>query len=245
MLGVQRKDHLRRLLVESGRIVAKDVAGELGVSEDSIRRDLRELAEAGECVRVYGGAVPVPPAEQPVSHRSDIATDSKVRVARAAVALVAPASTVLLDAGTTTLAVARLLPSGLGLTVVTPSPAVALAAAEHSDARVIMIGGELSRHSLVAGGGLALEAIARLGADLLLLGATGIHPDHGLTCGSLDDAVTKRALVARSARTLVLGSEEKIGAVHPFPILPLAEVDGVVVDPEDRDPLIAALPVVR
>lgn len=239
MLSVQRKDHLRRQLAESGRVIAKDAAAELGVSEDSVRRDLRELAEAGECVRVYGGAVPVPVVEQPVSRRGDIATDSKQRVARAAVELIAPASTVILDAGTTALAIARILPAGL--TVMTPSPAVALAAAEHSDARIIMIGGELSRHSLVASGGLALEAIGHLGADLLLLGATGIHPEHGLTCGSLDDAVTKRALAARSARVLVLGSEEKIGAVHPFPILPLGDVDGVIVDPEDQNPLITSL----
>ncbi|WP_433584655.1 DeoR/GlpR family DNA-binding transcription regulator [Microbacterium hydrocarbonoxydans] len=239
MLSAQRKEHLLALLEAEGRVVAKTVASDLGISEDSIRRDLRELADEGRCIRVYGGALPVPAADAPVAQRLSIATDSKERVARAALALIRPASTLILDAGTTTLAMARMLPGDV--TVLTPSPAVALAAMESSRARVIMIGGELSRHSAVVGGALAQEAIARLAADVFFLGATGIHPVHGLTTGELDDAVTKRALAARSADTFVLGSAEKIGAVSRFPVLSLDEITGVVTDPEDDDPLIAQL----
>ncbi|KJL49358.1 Glucitol operon repressor [Microbacterium hydrocarbonoxydans] len=239
MLSAQRKEHLLALLEAEGRVVAKAVASDLGISEDSIRRDLRELADEGRCIRVYGGALPVPAADAPVAQRLSIATDSKERVARAALALIRPASTLILDAGTTTLAMARMLPGDV--TVLTPSPAVALAAMESSRARVIMIGGELSRHSAVVGGALAQEAIARLAADVFFLGATGIHPVHGLTTGELDDAVTKRALAARSADTFVLGSAEKIGAVSRFPVLSLDEITGVVTDPEDDDPLIAQL----
>lgn len=239
MLGAQRKDHLLALLATDGRVVAKDVAADLEVSEDSIRRDLRELADAGLCVRVYGGALPVPAAEVPVAQRSTVATDSKERVARAAVALIRPGSTIILDAGTTTLAMARMLPQDPSLTVITPSPAVAVAVAEHSPARVLIVGGEVSRHSLVAGGALALEAIARLGADVFFLGVTGIHPDHGLTTGVLDDAVVKRALAARSADVYVLGSAEKIGAASRFPVVGLDEVSGIVTDPEDASVLAA------
>ncbi|GAT73887.1 DeoR/GlpR family DNA-binding transcription regulator [Microbacterium hydrocarbonoxydans] len=242
MLGAQRKDHLLAVLAAEGRVVAKTVAMELGVSEDSIRRDLRELADAGLCVRVYGGALPVPAAEAPVQQRLTVATDSKERVARAACALIRPASVIVLDAGTTTLAMARMLPHGADLTVITPSPAVALAAMEHSAARIILVGGELSRHSAVSGGALAQEAVARLGADAFFLGATGIDPEHGLTTGVLDDAVTKRALAARSAEVYALGSAEKIGAVSRFPVLPLEEISAVIVDPEDTNPLIALLP---
>lgn len=239
MLGAQRKEHLLALLASDGRVVAKSVAADLGISEDSIRRDLRELADEGRCIRVYGGALPIPAADAPVADRLSVATDSKHRVARAATALIRPASTVVLDAGTTTLAMARMLPDDV--TVLTPSPAVALAAMESSRARVIMIGGELSRHSAVVGGALAQESIARLAADAFFLGATGIHPEHGLTTGELDDAVTKRALAARSADTYVLGSAEKIGAVSRFPVLALDETSGVVTDPEDANPLIAQL----
>ncbi|WP_350351497.1 DeoR/GlpR family DNA-binding transcription regulator [Microbacterium sp. A8/3-1] len=232
MLGVQRKEYLLGLLAAEGRIVAKAVAADLGVSEDSIRRDLRELADAGLCIRVYGGALPVPAADAPVAQRLGVASESKERVARVAVALIRPSSTIILDAGTTTLVMARMLPHDAGLTVITPSPAVALTAMEHSAARVLMVGGELSRHSAVAGGALAQEAISRLSADVFFLGVTGIDPVHGLTTGELDDAVTKRALAARSAEVLVLGSAEKIGAVSRFPVLGIDEVSGVIVDPQ-------------
>ncbi|WP_223622120.1 DeoR/GlpR family DNA-binding transcription regulator [Microbacterium sp. EST19A] len=231
MLSVQRKDHLRGILSAEGRVVAKAVAAELGVSEDSIRRDLRELAEAGLCIRVYGGALPVPAADAPVEQRLSVATESKERVARAAVSMIHPGSTIILDAGTTTLAMARMLPHGADLTVITPSPAVALTTLEHSSARVLMIGGELSRHSSVSGGALAQEAIARLAADVFFLGATGVDPVHGLTTGDLDDAVTKRALAARSADVFVLASAEKVGAVSRFPVLGLDEISGVIFDP--------------
>lgn len=241
MLGAQRKTHLLEILARDGRIVAKDVAAELALSEDSIRRDLRELADEGKVIRVYGGALPVPAADRPVDERSDLATASKERVAGRAADGIRPGSTIVLDAGTTTLALARLLPTGTDLTVITPSPAIALAVAAHSDARVVMIGGELSRHSMVAGGALAMEAIRHLAADTFYLGATGIHPEHGLTTGSLDDAVTKRAIAERCAETIVLASEEKIGAVSRFPVLDLAAVTAVITDPLDENPLIAGL----
>ncbi|QMU96093.1 DeoR/GlpR transcriptional regulator [Microbacterium esteraromaticum] len=240
MLSAQRREHLLALLAAEGRVVAKSVAAELGISEDSIRRDLRELAEAGLCIRVYGGALPVPLADAPVQRRLGVAVDSKHRVAQAAAALIRPGMTVILDAGTTALAMAAMLPDDI--TLITPSPAVAVAALDSTKARVVMIGGELSRHSAVAGGGLAHEAIARIAADAFFLGVTGIHPDHGLTTGELDDAVTKRALAARSADTYVLGSAEKIGAASRFPVVGLDEITGIVVDPHDQNPLIAQLP---
>ena len=239
MLAAQRKDHLLDLLDRDGRVVAKAVADELGVSEDAIRRDLRELAEEGKLLRVYGGALPIPAADRPVQERHDLATESKERVARQAVASIRSGSTIVLDAGTTTLAMARLLPSGAGITVITPSPAVALAVAGHSDARVIMVGGELTRHSMVTGGGLALEAIQHLAADVFFVGVTGVDPVHGLTTGELDDAVTKRALASRCTETVVLASEEKIGAASRYPVLPFDAVTAIITDPLDENPLIA------
>lgn len=234
MLSSQRRSHLLGLLEQEGRIVAKEVAIALDVSEDSIRRDLRELAEAGLCVRVYGGALPVPAADRPFAQRVSLGTESKDRVARAAAQRIRRGSTIIIDAGSTALALARHLPDDPTLTVITPSPAVAIAVAEHSPARVIMIGGELGRHSMVANGALAAEAIRRLNADACFLGVTGVHPEHGLTTGELDDAATKRALAERSTDVYVLASEEKIGAVSRYPVLDVAEVTEIIVDPRSE-----------
>lgn len=244
MLSAQRKSHLLAVLGREGRVVAKTVAQELGLSEDSIRRDLRELAEEGRLVRVYGGALPVPIADRPVEQRATLATDSKRRVAARAVELIGPSSTIVLDAGTTAVEFARMLPRSSELTVITPSPIVAITVADHSNARVVMIGGEIARYSMVASGPIAMEAIHHLAADIFFMGATGIDPHRGLTTANLDDAVTKRAIAGRCARTLVFGSEEKIGAVSKFPIIDLHTVSGVIADPLDRNPLVAQLPTV-
>src|SRR6201995_2816618 len=102
MLAAERRDYLLTRLRAEGSLVAKDLAAELGISEDSIRRDLRELAAAGLCHRVYGGAVPASPARADYAGRASVEPDSKRDVAVRAAALIQPGSTVILDGGTTT-----------------------------------------------------------------------------------------------------------------------------------------------
>jgi DeoR/GlpR family transcriptional regulator of sugar metabolism len=241
MLVAERRDLLLGRLERDGRIVAKDLAAELGVTEDSLRRDLRELAAAGLCQRVYGGAVPVSPAMADYATRTGVATGSKQRVALAAAALVRPGSTLLLDGGTTALAVARALPGDLSATVVTHSPTVAAALVENPTVEVYVLGGRLFKHSAVTCGAAAAEAARGVQADLFLLGVTGVHPQAGLTTGDPDEAAMKRTLAGRAADTYVLASSEKIGAASPFAVLPLAEVSGVISDAPADHPVLREL----
>lgn len=243
MLGAQRQELLLTRLRTEGRLVAKDLAAELGLSEDSIRRDLRELAAAGLCQRVYGGALPVSPAVADLAVRADVAVDSKQRVAARAARLLTPGCTAILDGGTTALALARALPHDLRATIVTHSPAVAAALVENPAVEIHVIGGRVFKHSGVACGAAAVEAAAGVNADLFLLGVTGVHVTAGLTTGDADEATMKRALARRAADTYVLASAEKIGAASPFTVLPLAEVAGVVTD--DSDPDNPALQAIR
>lgn len=230
MLAAERRDLLLERLRREGRLVAKDLAAELGVSEDSVRRDLRELAAAGLCQRVYGGAVPVSPAIADHAGRVALAPASKERVAAAAARLVVPGSTAILDGGTTALAVVRALPLDLAATVVTHSPTVAAALVDHRDVEVFLLGGRLFRHSLVTCGAAAVEAAQAVTADVFLMGVTGVHHEAGLTTGDADEAAMKRALARRAADTYVLASAEKIGTASRFAVLPLAEVTAVVTD---------------
>lgn len=235
MLPAQRRDLLLDRLERDGRLVAKDLAAELGIAEDSVRRDLRELAAAGLCQRVYGGALPVSPAIADYATRGSVATESKQRVAAAAIELIRPESTVILDGGTTALAVARSLPADLRITLVTHSPTVATALLDHPNVDVFVLGGRLFKHSAVTSGAAAVEAAQAIHADVFLVGVTGVHHEAGLTTGDPDEAAMKRALAARAADTYVLASTEKIGAASPFTVLPLSSVSGIVTDaPEDH-----------
>src|SRR3984957_6591140 len=117
MLVAERRELLLSRLSSDGKVVAGDLARELGISEDSIRRDLRDLAAAGHCQRVYGGAVPISRALVDYRSRADVEPESKRRVAGRAAQLINPGDRVILDGGTTTLAVARALPADLQATV--------------------------------------------------------------------------------------------------------------------------------
>jgi DeoR/GlpR family transcriptional regulator of sugar metabolism len=236
VLTAQRRDLLLERLRRDGRLVAREIAGELGVTEDMIRRDLRELASAGLVQRVYGGALPVSPAVADYAARTAVAPEGKRRVAASAAALVAPGSVVALDGGTTALAVVDALPRDLRATIVTHSPTIAVALAEHRDIDVDIIGGRLFRHSMVASGATALDAVGRLRVDVFLLGVTGVHAEAGLTTGDREEATLKRTIAARAGDTYVLASSEKIGAASAFEVLPLAPVTGLVTDSDDGPP---------
>ncbi|NBH02203.1 DeoR/GlpR family DNA-binding transcription regulator [Amycolatopsis sp. SID8362] len=235
MLVGERRELLLARLAAEGKVLAKDVAAELGVSEDSIRRDLRDLAAAGLCQRVYGGALPVSPAVADYAGRAAIAVDGKDRVAAVAAGLVRPGSTVILDGGTTTLAVANALPRDLEATVVTHSPTVAVALLGHAGVEVFLLGGRLFRHSAVTCGAAAAEAAQAISADVFLLGVTGVHPEAGLTTGDAEEAAMKRTLARRAADTYVLASAEKLGTASRFTVLPFTDVAGVITDSDDQN----------
>src|SRR5471030_3483486 len=110
LLPEERHRAIRDRLAAEGRVLAIDLAQELRTSEDTIRRDLRELAALGVCRRVYGGALPVSPASGPIATRENEFPESKAALAREAVKLVSAGQFIFLDAGTTNLAIARALP---------------------------------------------------------------------------------------------------------------------------------------
>ncbi|MFD5870512.1 DeoR/GlpR family DNA-binding transcription regulator [Streptomyces sp. NPDC060322] len=241
MLAAERRDHLLGLLAREGKIVAKDVAAELGISEDSVRRDLRDLAAEGLCQRVYGGALPTSPAVVNYQARQTVAPDGKRKVASTAAGLVRPGGTLILDGGTTALAVVHALPRELDCTVITHSPTIAAALIDHPRAEVFLLGGRIFKHSAVACGAAAVEAAQNVSADLCLLGVTGVHPEAGLTTGDADEAAMKRALAARAADTYVLASSEKIGTASRFRVLPWEEISGLITDAGPHDPVIEQL----
>ncbi len=149
MLTTQRKKLLLARLAAEGQLVAKALAQELGTSEDTIRRDLRELAAEGRLQRVHGGALPASTAMGDLGMREQVSVADKVALGRFGASLVRPGQVVILDGGTTALQVARHLAPGLRATVVTHSPTVAIELAAHPGIEILMLGGRLFRHSMV------------------------------------------------------------------------------------------------
>lgn len=232
MLTAHRKQLLLERLRRDGRIVAKDLSVELDLSEDTIRRDLRELASEGLLQRVHGGALPASPTVANLATRRSMATDEKRRLGAKAATLVAGSQRIFVDGGTTNLELVRSLPLDLAITVITHSPAIAAALEPHNAIEVIVIGGKLFRHSMVTVGAAALEAIGRLHIDICFIGVTGLHPQEGATTGDFEEAAVKRAVIARSAETVLLVTSEKIGAVSAYSVCAVGDLTAIIVPRE-------------
>lgn len=230
MLTKQRKQHILGKLRRDGQIVATSLSVELGLSEDTIRRDLRALAAQGLLQRVHGGALPASPALADFATRSTLQSSGKLAIARAAANMVRSGQVIFVDGGTTCQKMAELLPSDLKATVVTHSPTIAVALVSHPHVQVVLIGGLLYKHSVVAVGAAAMEAISRVHADVYFMGASGIHVHSGLCTGDLEEAHVKRALMAQAAQTWVLASAEKLNAASPYVIAPCTAAKGIIVE---------------
>jgi DeoR/GlpR family transcriptional regulator of sugar metabolism len=230
MLTTHRKQQILSLLKRNGQVIAKEVSQSMGVSEDTIRRDLRELAQEGLLQRVHGGALPASPAIADFAGRELLAPEGKIAIGRAAAQMIQPGQVVILDGGTTARQIARHVPLDLKATIVTHSPTIALELVNHPTIEVILIGGRLFKHSIVAVGAATIEAIAQVHADTYFMGVTGVHPKTGLTTGDFEEAAVKRALSDAAAETIVLASSEKLNAASPYAIVSLDQISGIITE---------------
>lgn len=238
LLSAERRQAILGALARDGKVVAARLVAELGVSEDTIRRDLRELAAHGLVQRVHGGALP--PAPQPGSFaaRRETWTDEKAALAQAGAELLAGASVVLLDGATTNLELARRLPADQPRTVLTNSPPIAVALADHPTADVVLIGGRLKKDAQVTVGPTAVDFIRSVRADAVVLGVCALHPEHGLSTDDLEEAHVKRAMVASSADVIALATSDKLRAGSPYLVAPVAELTHVVAEAAAPDELL-------
>ncbi|EHG7580066.1 MULTISPECIES: DeoR/GlpR family DNA-binding transcription regulator [Citrobacter] len=241
MLTDQRKKLILDLLAAEGQVLSKSLSSRFAVSEDTIRRDLRELAAEGRLQRVHGGALPASSAVGTFVERKTLKTDAKKRLAQKGATLISNGQVVIVDGGTTTTELIACLPDDLNITVVTHSPGIALGLVNHPLIEIILIGGRVYKHSIVTVGAAAVEGIRNIQADLFFMGATGIHPEVGLTTGDYEEACIKRAFSARAAETIVLASPEKINTASPFAIGDVSLINTVVVEDNTDNGWITAM----
>ena len=191
------------------------------MSPDTVRRDLQELAEAGLVRRVHGGALPAAVGPRPYAVRQEQAPAAKAAIARATAGLLRHGQVILLDSGTTTLEVARHLPPELEATVITNSPPIAVALAEHPSVDVIVLGGTLDKDAQALVGAATVEALRSVRADVLVLGVCSLHPEIGITVLELEESYVKRAMIANAAEVVAVSSAEKLGSAGPYVVGPL------------------------
>ncbi|QKD79075.1 MULTISPECIES: DeoR/GlpR family DNA-binding transcription regulator [Actinomyces] len=248
MNAEKRQTGIVAAVAREGRVHVAELATRYGVTVETIRRDLGALDRAGALRKVHGGAVPVPVSASPetgVAERELAAAPAKAAIAAAALAALEPAKgmSILLDAGTTTAALARLLPTGLDLRVITDSLLIATLLAPREGISVRVLGGQVRGMTQAAVGPEALDALAHLRVDVTVLGANGISAEHGLSTPDPDEAAVKRAMARAGRRVLALADASKIGQEHLVSFADTADVDLLITNAPLPDPLASQLSI--
>ena len=245
LFAAERQEALLRKLDDTGRIDAGAVAVELGVSGESVRKDLALLEERGLLRRVHGGAIVLHElrSEPDVDARTSFATE-KQAIARAALEFVPAGGSILLDSGSTTARLAALIPDDSSLFVCTNSLPIASALTDLPSVTVQALGGTVRRQSRAGVGPLTVTALAGINVDVAFLGANAVSATRGLTTPDEREGMTKKAMFAAARRRILLADHSKFGRESLHRYADLADLDLVITDPgiseEARTALAAA-----
>ena len=211
MLKEERQHLILDMLRKNGKVLASELSQYFEVSEDTIRRDLRELDEAGQMVRVHGGGLPHSPAIISFTERLNQSPAAKTAIARAAVKHIRPGQTIILDGGTTNLQVARNLPQDLHATII---------------------------KSRVTTGISTVEAFHAIRADVCFLGICSLHPDVGISTDCYEESFVKQAMIHGSSEVLALAAVEKLGTASQYIVAPITSLTHLITELEVPEALI-------
>ncbi len=241
LLPQERHDLILQRLNADGKVLAAQLAQDLNVTEDTIRRDLRDLAAAGLCQKVYGGAVRMPAAPEggTLTQRMTRQQTDKSRLAAAAATLVRQVAVIFLDAGSSNLAIAEALPP-VPLTVLTNAPSIAARLLDQPNIDLVMIGGRIKQSLGGSVGATALREVEQIHPDLYFIGACGVDVAAGVTAVDYEEAEFKRRLAAQSKATAVVATGAKLGAVASYRVLPISQLTHLIVEAEAGEELAAA-----
>lgn len=224
----ERASEIMTRLTDDGTLSVSALAVELGVSEVTIRGDLRTLEERGLLVRTRGGARPT--TLKSILQREKLHVEAKQRIAAAAAAMVLDDDTIMIEAGTTTAMLVRNLTGRRGVQIVTNS-ALAFSTARINPALgVILTGGVFRAESESFVGPLAERAIADFNTRLAFVGTDGFSPERGLTTRFVEGGQVASLMRERAEETWLLADSSKFGQAGFVTFLPLAGITGVITD---------------
>ncbi|MGW4032318.1 DeoR/GlpR family DNA-binding transcription regulator [Streptomyces sp. NPDC004838] len=247
MLPAERHRRISAVVDRVGTISTEDLADQLQVSAETVRRDLGQMEKRGALRRVRGGAASLAVAlsvggeEASYTDRAQSGTRAKAAIGAAAASLVRPGTTLVIDVGTTAVEIARALPLDFRGTVATPSLLVAGIVSALPHATVLLPGGRLRGGDLVCSGPETVRFFAELYADLAFIGSGGIDASAGVTDFHYEEISTKKQILANSARAYAVADGSKWGQVAGHRVCATGDCTGVITDTSAPNELIAAV----
>lgn len=232
MLPADRLQVIADLVRERGSVRARDLVDALGVTDETIRRDLARLAERGVLRRSHGGAIALRPGDETdTSFRLREHAAEKLAIGRRAAELVADGSSIILDSGTTTLGLARALHGKRELVVVTTAVTNAVELVGNPGTTVIMTGGVIRPNTFGASGQLAAATLRSLHVDQVFLAIHSVSVEGGLTYPLFEEVDAKRAMIEAASEVILLADHSKFGRQALVRVAPITAVHRIVTTP--------------
>ncbi|OCX51127.1 DeoR family transcriptional regulator [Mucilaginibacter sp. PPCGB 2223] len=239
MLKKERHSLIIKQVNLHNKVLSADLALQLNVSEDTIRRDLNEMDEAGEIVKVHGGALSRS-YHYPFKYSDVYAADAKKKIAHKAISLIKDGMVILTGGGTTMIEMVGMLPKTLSATIFTISPLVALQLADHPLITVILIGGQFSKNSQVCVGPQVTGYLNEIRFDFCFLGTNGISLSDGVTDSDLDIVQVKKSMIRSSNKLAVMCIAEKLNSSQRIRVCELSQISCLITDLDPTDQILQA-----
>lgn len=217
------------------KVLSNNLCTDMQVSEDTVRRDLHDLATGGRLIKVHGGALSLAFSEVPFSSENFYSPKNKRSIAEKAVALIRNGMFVLTSGGTTIVEMARCLPPQLKVTFLTGSIPAAKEYLMHPNAEVIIIGGKILKDSKITADSEAISRIRQINADLCFLGINAIDITHGITENDWNVVQMKKEMVVASTKVVCMTISEKLDTFQPLQVCELKKIDILITELDPAD----------
>lgn len=238
MLKQERQAYILHQVNLHNQVLSANLSQDLNVSEDTIRRDLQELADGGKLIKVHGGALSLSYNDFHSPSKHVYALMQKKLIAKKAIQLIRNNMFVMTTGGTTLIELAKALPQELKATFISGSIPVILEYTYHPNIDVILIGDKVSKNSKITVGGDAIGRIKQIKADLCFLGVNAIDPGNGITDNDWDVVQIKKAMIESSKKVICLSIAEKINTFQPFHVCPIEDIDVLITELPPDSPLL-------
>lgn len=238
---MKKKDRQQKVVDEvsiNRQVSSSFLSEKLNVSEDTIRRDIKELDKKGLLTKVHGGAIST--IQKLYHYNEDVIykREEKVLIAKKAITLIEDGMVVIMSGGTTNLMLAKLFPKNLKATIYTYSLPIAMQLAEHPTVETIFIGGRIQRNSMVTTGIDVIQYLSNISANLCFIGVSGFSLEQGITGEGYEVALVKKAMISASERNIYLSTSNKLNIRLNYDICSLKEIDIAITDLDINDPIL-------
>ncbi len=235
MLKEERHEYILNQISKGNRIYVTALSMELGVSDDTLRRDLTELDSKGLLTKVHGGAIAKSGISIKFTDRINTAISIKRRMAAKVIPMFKEGDIILMDGGTSNLEVARQIPKDTAFTIFTNSFPIVNELFNHPKVDLNFLGGKVFQSSQVTVGLPVYQTLQSINPDWVVLGISDIHPEKGLTCPDREEAMIKRAMIERSIKSIILADSYKLNTARAYRVASLGEIDYIVTEDDKID----------